>query len=120
MIYKIFHMYSTEGELYLDSNLESEEIADIIVSSQFMFEELVTNSEHIEETQLIPILEKFYSNTIKVVKDTDYKEVNVKNEIELFSAREKRCHPKLYHSLMADPILKTKDYKKMIKEIKYG
>lgn len=139
-IYRIDHFYFYNNNKYcllLESELEPDILAKIIVAIQFKYEELVSESGNVEFEDLIKILKKFYN--VKDVKEEykyllketdtfdkkycidysyiykfDLKEIEV-IKIDVYLARESHCTRKfryIYNHLV------SKEIEKMICEIK--
>ncbi|CEN25381.1 Uncharacterised protein [[Clostridium] sordellii] len=120
-IYRIDHCYfydSNKDCLLLETDLEPNDLAKIIVAIQFKFEELVDESLDIDPVHLLDILKEFYNvKDVKekyrsVLKETEHwdNDENYSDEydkfnyiskfeleelevikIEMYSARDKHC-----------------------------
>lgn len=118
--FRITHYYSPEPnktDIFLKSFLKESEIADILVSMTFKFENLVAEDKAIEEIEFIPLLKKFYEDDIKIIGRDEVNNTGLIIKIDLYNARESRCG-KRFLELMKNPLLHTKEYEKLIKEIK--
>lgn len=118
--YKITHRYSVKPEktdIYINTFLTKKEIAEIIVTIQFMFEDLVTDSTDFSECEFTPFFEKFYNDEIKVISGISEDSPAI-TEIDRFYERETRCGQE-YHELMQNALLKDENFINMIKQIKY-
>lgn len=113
-VYKIYHTYSsTYDGIYVESDMDINEVADIVIGLQFYIEDFTKHGAHacITEEMAVYLLCEFFNceryNTgnlyLHKFYDTDTDDLAEILWIDLYSDREHRC---------------GKDYKKYIDRIK--
>jgi hypothetical protein len=142
-IYKIAHYYSTDHDkhsVFVESDIEKHTLVKILGAIQFKFEELIDESDCIEERHLVSILEKFFGMKNITdecqkylpetqLEDTEWETINefifLDSEIhktvqviqiDQYRARECCCGPG-YKDLMRKYLPSTIDFEDEIKNI---
>lgn len=146
-IYKITHLYAVDDNefaFFLETELNHNEMIDILATVMFRFEELVNEFEPMLNESLIEILEAFYPikdvskkyrkylpqtqlnknewrllNHIPVENplDSNLKNVFIITQIDLYMARETSCGHK-YKQLMLGELANSKEFISKIKKAK--
>lgn len=139
-IYKIGHYYSTDHDkfsVFVESSIDVDTFVKILGCIHFKFEELIDDSECMDEKHLVNVLEKFYdakNTTTECQKYLPYTHIptdqwhmvnifNIKgleeNDIQIihidwYEARESCCGSG-YKELMEEHLPNTKEFEEEIK-----